>query len=252
MALKLAKEGGNIIIWDIDDQAMARVEGELKNLGGKVKTYHCDVSERQVVYKVAAEVLKEFGRVDILINNAGRVSGKDFLDIPDEMIESTFRLNALAYFWTIKAFLPKMIEQNRGHVVNLSSAAGIVGVYRLADYSACKFANIGMDESLRFELKRKKINVKTTIVCPYYIDTGMFKGVKTRFPLLLPILNEGKVADRIVWAIKKSRKRVVMPWMVYTVWLLRLLPPFFCDFMANFFGINNTMDEFVGREGKKI
>ncbi len=251
MALKMARAGGRMIIWDIDDAAMAKVAGEIRAAGGQARTYHCDVSERQVVYRVAAEVLKEFGRVDILINNAGQVSGRDFLDLTDEMIESTFRLNALAYFWTIKAFIPKMIEQNSGHIVNISSAAGIVGVYRLADYNACKFANFGMDESIRFEMKRKKINIKTTIVCPYYIDTGMFKGVKTRFPLLLPILREEKVADRIIWAIRKGRKRVIMPWMVYTVWLLRLLPPFFCDFMADFFRINNSMDEFVGRKGAK-
>ena len=64
-----------------------------------------------------------------------------------------------------------------------------------------------MDESIRAELKKNKSTVKTTVVCPYYINTGMFEGVKTRFPLLLPILNEKVVVDKIVRAIRKNKTR---------------------------------------------
>jgi all-trans-retinol dehydrogenase (NAD+) len=76
----------------------------------------------------------------------------------------------------------------------------------------------------------------------------MFEGVKTRFSFLLPILDEKKVARNIIRAIRKNKSRLLMPWIVYTVPLLRLLPVSWFDAIATFLGINNTMDEFVGRQ----
>lgn len=74
-----------------------------------------------------------------------------------------------------------MLKKNHGHVVTIASSAGLIGVNGLADYCASKFAAVGFDESLRFELEvMGKDGVHTTVVCPYYINTGMFEGVKTR------------------------------------------------------------------------
>jgi all-trans-retinol dehydrogenase (NAD+) len=87
----------------------------------------------------------------------------------------------------------------------------------------------------------------TTVVCPTYIDTGMFAGVTTRFPLLLPILKEEKVANAIVRAIQMNRRQVMMPFMVKTMPLMRLLPVPAFDWVADFLGIARAMDEFVGR-----
>lgn len=82
----------------------------------------------------------------------------------------------------MKAFLPDMMERNHGHIVNIASSAGLVGVTGLADYCASKFAAVGFDESLRFELEYlKKDGIHTTVVCPFFINTGMFEGAKTRF-----------------------------------------------------------------------
>lgn len=91
-----------------------------------------------------------------------------------------------------------MIERNSGHIVTIASIAGWVGVNRLADYCASKFGAVGFDESLRFEMRDRKKNIKTTCICPYYINTGMFDGVKSKFPLLLPILSEDYATTRIV------------------------------------------------------
>ena len=247
----MSSEGGNIIVWDINKEGMEKVAREIKDQGGKVWPYYCDVTDRQMIYKVAAEVKKDVGTVDILVNNAGVVTGKFFLDTPDEDVEYNFRINVLAHFWTTKAFLSDMIKKNDGHIVTISSAAGIIGVKKLSEYCSSKFANFGYNESLRAEFLNRKLNIRTLVVSPYYIDTGMFEGVKTRFPILLPILKQEKVANKIVEAIKKNRQRLIMPWIVYTVWLLRLFPVPFFDFVANFLGINNTMDDFVGRGGTK-
>jgi hypothetical protein len=79
----------------------------------------------------------------------------------------------------------------------------------------------------------------------------MFKGVKTRFPLLLPILSSGEAVKRIVRAVLKNRKRIIMPRFVYSTLLVRLLPPGGIDCLADFFGISSAMDDFTGRETPK-
>ena len=104
-----------------------------------------------------------------------------------------------------------MIERNRGHIVTIASAAGLIGVPRLTDYCATKFAAVGLDESLRVELKQRGSAIRTTVVCPYYIDTGMFEGVKTRFSFLLPILKEQKVVDKILRAIEGESRPASHP-----------------------------------------
>jgi all-trans-retinol dehydrogenase (NAD+) len=159
----------------------------------------------------------------------------------------TFGVNTLALYWTTKAFLPGMVERGRGHIVTIASAAGLVGVARQTDYSASKHAAVGFDESLRNELRLSAPDVKTTLVCPFYINTGMFAGVKSRFPRLLPILDEEKVARRILDAIRRNERRLLMPPLVRLLPALRLLPPFMFDRIIDLFGINSAMDDFRGR-----
>ncbi|MDR3554786.1 MAG: SDR family oxidoreductase [Syntrophobacteraceae bacterium] len=250
MAQRFADRGGSLILWDIDDRGLEKMAGELGTGGRRVGVYHCDVSNRSEIATVAEKVKADFGKVDILINNAGIVSGKTFLETTDEQIEKGMAVNALAHFWTVRAFLPGMIRAGSGHIVTISSAAGLIGVCGLVDYCAAKFAVFGFDEALRMEIKRKKLNIRTTVVCPYFIDTGMFEGVRTRFSRLLPILNQQLVADRIVKAVEKNRRRLLMPPMVYSLWILRYLPTFAFDLTANLFGINATMEKFRGRSGE--
>jgi len=248
VALRMARLGGNMILWDIDRANLDKVLEELESTTGRpARGDICDVSDRTAVYECAEKANVEAGSVDILINNAGVVSGASFLEIPDEKIEATFAVNSLALFWTTKAFLPRMVEANAGHVVTVASAAGVIGAAGLTDYSASKWAAVGFDEALRMELRRVAPRIKTTVVCPYFIDTGMFEGVKTRFSFLLPILKEDFVAKRIVSAIRRNKRRLMMPPMVYVVPALRILPPPVFDAVADLFGINVSMDEFVGR-----
>ncbi len=163
------------------------------------------MSDREQVYARADEVRGVAGDVDVLVNNAGIVSGRPLLELSDECIERTFAVNTLALFWTTKAFLPAMTARGSGHVVTVASAAGLIGTARETDYAASKFAAVGFNEALRQELRRSACGVRTTVVCPYYVDTGMFKGVKTRFPFLLPVLKEQDVADRVLRAIQRDQ-----------------------------------------------
>jgi all-trans-retinol dehydrogenase (NAD+) len=247
MALDFARRGGRVLIWDLNPQALEQTEKEARAEGLAISGMVCDVSDREAVYKAARALMEKYGPLEILVNNAGVVSGKTLLETPDEKIIRSINVNALALFWTVKAFLPAMIKQNSGHIVTIASAGGIIGVKGLVDYCAGKFAAVGFDESLRMELQGGKSRVRTTVVCPFYIDTGMFEGVKTRFPLMLPILKSDYAAKRIVRAVLKNKKRLVMPGIVLAVSLLRIFPPGLLDFFANFLGISSSMNEFKGR-----
>ncbi len=248
-ALKMARRGARTIIWDIDPEALAACVEEFQAVAPEpVHGYVCDVSQSQCVHETAEQVRRDTGGVDILVNNAGVVSGKRFLQCSDEQIRRTIDVNAMALFWTGRAFLPDMIRAGTGHVVTIASAAGCVGVAGLADYCAGKWAAVGFDEALRAELRETAPGVMTTIVCPYYVNTGMFRGVKTRFPWLLPILDEEYVAERIVRAIRRNRRRLLMPRAVHLVPALRVLPLRWFDAIVGFLGINRSMDHFVGRK----
>jgi len=250
MAKVLANKGANVIILDINHTNLNSVVTEINNLGKRCAGYICDVGNFDEVQKIKNIIFEKHGFVEILINNAGVITGKYFVDILPEEIEKTMRVNTLAGIWTTKVFLPDMLDKNIGHLVNIASAAGMIGVAKMADYSASKFAHFGFDETIRMEIKQMKKNIYTTIVTPYFINTGMFNGVKSRFSFLLPILDENKIANKIVNAIIKKKHRVISPPMVYTLFPLRLLPVPIFDWVSNFMGINDAMKNFVGRNKK--
>ena len=249
VAHRLAALGGRVSVWDIRRQALDAVVSELEKGGPEpARGFVCDVSRREEVYRVAEETRAAGGPVDILVNNAGVVSGRPLLELPDDQIEATFAINTLALFWTTKAFLPAMVVRGRGHLVTIASASALIGVAKLSDYAASKWAAMGFDESLRAELRNTAPALRTTVVCPYYVDTGMFRGVKSRFPRLLPILREDDVAARIVRAVQSDQRQLILPPLARLVPLMRMLPVGAFDWIASFLGINASMDAFEGRK----
>jgi len=251
MALTLARKGGRLVVWDLNGHAIKALAAEAAAEGISVTGMVCDISDRAAVYRRAKALIKKYGPVDILINNAGVVTGKPLLQLPDEKIEKTMQVNVLPLFWLAKAFLPAMIERNSGHIVTISSAGGLIGVRGLADYCTGKFGAVGFDESLRMELRHIKSSVKTTIVCPFFINTGMFEGVKTRIPLLLPILKSDYAVKKIVSAILKNKKRLIIPPFAGSVLFFRMFPVAVMDTLSDFFGLSNAMDNFSGNISKK-
>uniref|UniRef100_A0AAZ3RJT2 Short chain dehydrogenase/reductase family 16C, member 5a n=1 Tax=Oncorhynchus tshawytscha TaxID=74940 RepID=A0AAZ3RJT2_ONCTS len=124
-----------------------------------------------IIWRYLKVVKREVG------DNAGIVTGRNFMDAPDSLIEKTIEVNTMAHFWTYKAFLPAMTANNHGHLVSVASTAGLIGVNGLAITVSSKFAAIGFAESVALELLATgKDGVKTTIVCPHFMNTGMFDG----------------------------------------------------------------------------
>lgn len=253
-----AARGARVALWDRDADALDAAAGDFSPTAGDISPAGgasasevwrqvVDVSDRRQVEKAAAALASGFGEVEILVNNAGVVSGKAFADLTPEEVERTLAVNAAALFWLTRAFLPPMIRRGEGHLVTMASAAGLIGVPGLSDYCASKFAAVGFHESLRAELRRIAPGVRATLVCPFFVDTGMFAGVRTRFPRLLPILRPETVAAATIRAVERDRAVVVRPRFVHSLKLLRLLPGGWLDPLAAFFGIHAAMDTFEGR-----
>ncbi|HEY2385439.1 MAG TPA: SDR family oxidoreductase [Candidatus Binatia bacterium] len=247
MARQMGAEGARLVLWDVNAAGLDSARAELQRSGVQVATYTCDLSDRDAIAATAARTLAEQGPVDILVNNAGIVSGKTLLDASDADIERTFAVNSLALFWTTRAFLPGMLARNRGHIVTIASAAGIVGTAKLVDYCASKHAAVGFDEALRLELRRERRPIVTTVVCPFYVSTGMFTGVRTRFSWLLPILEPAYAVKRILHGIRQNQRRIIMPRLVALTYLGRLMPVAAFDALMEFLGVSRSMDEFRGR-----
>lgn len=251
LALEAARRGATVELWDRDpaglDDAVAEVTAAARGSARDATAQVVDVTDRDGVIAAAATALERHGRVDVVVNNAGVVSGKPLTELTEADVRRTFEVNTLALFWVTQGFLPSMIERGSGRVVTIASASGLIGVSRLTDYSASKWAAIGFDESLRVEMASLGTGVETTVVCPFYIDTGMFDGVKTRFDLLLPILQPDHVVAKTWDAVEKGRNRVHLPPIVGTLPLMRTLPVRAFDRVAGVLGVNQTMDEFRGR-----
>jgi len=244
MGRLVLEKGAELIIWDINKENMEETVCEFSTLG-KVKTYHVDVSDAIQVHTTAVRVKKECGPVDVLINNAGIVVGKYFHEHTIPEISRTMDVNAVAPMTVTRAFLPEMMERNSGYICNIASSAGLVSNPKMSVYVASKWSLTGWSDSLRLEMKQMKKNIGVTTVTPYYIDTGMFDGVRSRIPLLKP----EKAAKKIIRAIEKNRVIQSMPWSYHFVRISQgVLPiPVFDWFTGKVLGVYKTMEHFKGR-----
>jgi all-trans-retinol dehydrogenase (NAD+) len=248
--LAVAEGAAAVVLWDINAAALDEVVAALRARGGKVFPYVVDVAKLEAIQAAAERVRNEVGAIDILINNAGIIRGKPFWEhdaVKD--IWMTMSINALAPMYIAREFLPAMIASRREcRIVNIASAAGQLSNPNMSVYCGSKWAVVGWSDSVRLELEeRGHDHVKVTTVCPSYISTGMFEGVKA--PLLTPILTPDEVVSRTWRAMKVGKPLLTMPWMVRVAMLFKgLLPIRLFDFVAGrIFGVYHSMDQFKGR-----
>ena len=239
------EKGAELIIWDINPNSVSDTLTEFSSLG-TVKAYIVDISDIDQIKTVAEKVRQECGVVDILINNAGIVVGKYFDEHSTDDICRTMDINANAPMLVTSEFLKQMIIQKSGHICNIASSAGFISNPKMSVYAASKWAVIGWSDSLRLEMQFRKTNVKVSTVTPYYINTGMFAGVKS----LIPILDPEKVASKIIRGIEQNRIIISMPFSMHFIRLCQgLLSIRLFDWVAgNVLQIYKTMDYFTGRK----
>lgn len=250
VAVQAAHRGARaVVLWDLDLPAAQDVATRVQAAGATCLAQRVDLRDAQEVEAAGRVVLERLGRVDVLVNSAGVVTGRRFEDLSEEDVARTFDVNILALYRVVRCFLPGMRTRDRGCVVTIASAAGLVGVARQTDYSASKFAAVGFMESLRSELRRSGSHVRTLVVAPYYVSTGMFAGVRTRVPLLLPVLEPERVASQVLDSVERGDARRILPWFANAVLLVKALPVPVADAITDLFGISTTMDTFTGRPG---
>ena len=248
MAHHFADERANVAVVDINAKSLEAVEAEVRERMVHTASYQCDITDQKGVSRVAVQFRKDFGPIDVLVNNAGTVIGKSFCDLTIEEMRRTMEINYWGHVYFTKEFLPDMLSRKSGALVHVASSSGLLGMPLLSDYAASKFAEVGFTESHRRELKKSGYqDISVTVVCPYYINTGMFKGSK---PLLFnPFLEPGHVAKKIVAAVKQGKPLVLLPPVnMYSTMLLKLLPAGIFDTILKLSGGMDSMDSFVGRK----
>jgi all-trans-retinol dehydrogenase (NAD+) len=240
MAEKIAGMGASLVLCDVNRTGLEKTAEELRKKGTTVFAHAFDISNREQVYDAAKVILKETGKVDILINNAGVVFTGEILNLPDEMHIKQVEINLLGTLWMIKAFLPDMVIRNEGHLVNIASSAGLLAIPGMGMYSATKHAIMGLNEALRNELRNNNSKVRTTVVCPYLIKTGMFEGMAT--PFWQPGLKPEAMANAVIKGILKNRKIVAKPWTVFSLPVIKaLFPPAVMDTIASLSGFSKAV-----------
>lgn len=236
-----------LVIWDINADNIATTEAEFKALG-RVKGYRVDVSDNAAVEECYAATRSECGEVDILINCAGIVRGNATFDKQTAKdIDLTLAINTAAPMKVALQVLPSMLERDHGHVCNIASAAGMISNPKMSVYAASKWGVIGWSDSVRIELKQRKSKVRFTTVAPYYINTGMFDGVRSRF---FPILDPERTARKILRAIERNTDFRGIPWSFHFIRLCQGFLPvsWFDKILGEWIGIYSTMDHFTGRK----
>lgn len=245
---RLLREGAaHLVIWDVNDDALRQAVAELTRRDRRVTVFRVDVTDLEQAQQALQQMNAAGIEVDLLINNAGVVVGKQFAEHSHEEIARSMAVNAMAPMHLAREVLPAMLERGAGHIVNVSSAAALVSNPGMSVYCASKWALAGWSDSLRLELERSRAGVRVTTVLPYYTDTGLFEGVHSPF---IPLLKPESVARAIVSAIRSDRILVYVPWWIRVTSLLRgLLPARWFDTVGgDWVGVYRSMTTFKGRQ----
>jgi len=226
-AIQFAKKGANLVLVARRKEKLLEVEKKLSQYNVKTMVISCDISDKSKVKQMCEQVLDEFNQIDILINNAGFAIYGTISELSIEEIESQMNTNYFGMIYCTKNFLPKMLEQNSGHVVNVASVAASFGLPGISSYCASKFAMLGFSEGLQHELKGT--NVKVTVVSPIMVKTNFFDHPSfSSMPKYSPTaLNSKTVAKAVLKAANSSRLEIIVPSMVrVAVWAKHTFPFF--------------------------
>ena len=158
-AEKFCALGVSVALTDLDGEKAEAIAAELRAKGGNIRAYSMNVLKKEDVSGCAEKILKDFGRIDILVNNAGVWKPGLFTEMTDEQWDFMIDLNLHGVFRVTKAFLPSMLENEYGRIINLASIAGEVGLPRFIGYSTAKAGVIMMTKVLAMELAKKNITV---------------------------------------------------------------------------------------------
>jgi len=196
IALKLAREGADVIVADVNLEGVQKVAEEIKNMGRKAVDLKVDVSIKEEAEKIINTAKDELGRLDILVNNAGINRDAMLHKMSDEDWEKVLAVDLTGVFFCTRAAAKLMRDQGYGRIINISSASWMGNIGQ-ANYSAAKAGVVGFSKTAARELARKGITVN--VICPGFIDTEMTRAVpdKVRAKIMekIPMGEVGKPED---------------------------------------------------------
>jgi len=242
----LEKGAARLIIWDINEGAIEATMKELSALG-VVYGHKADISSTESIDKAYADTKASCGEVDILINCAGIITNnKTFAEQTDADINRTIDIDTKGAMFVTLRYIKDMKARGKGHICNITSAAGMLSMPKMSLYVAAKWGALGWSDSVRIELQREKSPLRVTTVAPYFINTGMFDGIRSFFKILKP----EDVARRTIRAIERDSRFLGMPFTWHFIRLMQgLLPVRWIDFIfGDLCGLYTVMDHFTGRK----
>ncbi len=210
MSLQLSRKGAILGLLARRQEELEKVQSDIENKGGKARIFAVDVTDKDGVYAAANSLSGEFGKIDVMIANAGIGGGAVHAkDIEPENFAKVVNINLLGAVSALTAVLPDMMAKNSGHLVAISSLAGFRGLPKSASYCASKSAMNALFESVRLDLLNTNIDV--TIIQPGFIKTPLTSGREAQMPYLMEL---DVATNKIIRAIEKRRKFYAFPWQL--------------------------------------
>ena len=230
-ALALAREGACVALAARRAEALEELAQEIRSSGTKALVLQTDVTRKDQVERMVQEVLATWGRVDILISNAGEYIRSPIVDVEPDELQRSLDVNFFGGVYCIKAVLPQMLTQRSGQIVAVTSMDGKIGLPPDAPYVAAKFALTGFLEVLRQEVSDRGITVSN--VMPGRVDTVMIQHL--RFSWISPKISSERVAHAILGAIRTRKAIVIVPPQARLLYYINVLAPRLSDRLARFF-----------------
>ena len=171
IALALARAGADVAVSARTNAEIEALAAEIQSMGRQSLAVPCDVTDTAQVQHMAKILSAGLGGIDILVNNAGNAGSHKFLNHPDELWQRMLSVNLTSVYYVTKAFVPALIEQRYGRIINIASIAGRVGGSYIAAYTAAKHGVLGLTRALAVELMQYNITVNA--ICPGYVNTPM-------------------------------------------------------------------------------
>ena len=174
-ALKFAAEGAKVVVCDLDRKAVDEVVAQIVAARGQAIGFTVNVTDKASIAAMVKGVTDKYGRIDVLVNNAGIVDDAMLRKMSDEQFERVIDINLKGTYNCARAVVDIMIAQNAGVILNASSVVGLYGNFGQTNYSASKFGVIGMAKTWARELGRK--GIRANAVCPGFVETTILKSI---------------------------------------------------------------------------
>jgi short-subunit dehydrogenase len=229
VARRLAKGGARVVLAARREDRLQALAANIRSGGGEALVAPVNLRQQPDVARLVSATLQEWGKVDLLFNNAGVSFDQPLINVNPDQVREEVEVNLLAVIACAQAALKPMLKQRSGHIINVSSIAGLIGLPGSSIYNATKFGVIGFSEGLGREVRR--YGVRVSAFCPGFVATDFsprLQAIREKRPgahSLPGVMDVEYVAERVLWLAQHPRRRYIIPhsWNIL-VWAARTFP----------------------------